>query len=107
MTTANPFAAQSMSSFNSSTELSRQDPAGSSEEEYEADDTLDDMKEEDGEPDGDEEDGTRDRGHSRGSSAEQKDSTGKRKPRITLARGGACVVCRSARAQSCTRPQLI
>lgn len=91
-TTAMPYASHSMSSFSSSASLPQYEPAGSSEEEYDGYDALDDKQE-----DGDEHQGNRDQegGRSRGSSNDQKDGVQKRKPRITLARGGACVVCRS------------
>jgi hypothetical protein len=55
--------------------------------------------EEELDPDGVGEDITEDeekdgRSDSRGSSREVKDCIERRKPRITLARGGACVICR-------------
>ena len=68
---------------------------GSSEGDYETYDTQGDIK--DGEQDQGpgQEDGDEERRDSRGSSNDHKDGIQKRKPRITLARGGACVVCRS------------
>lgn len=81
-----------MSSFSSSASLPQYEPAGSSEGEYEEDDLKDGGQ---GQNQDQDEDGNQERRESRGSSNDQKDGMQKRKPRITLARGGACVVCRS------------
>lgn len=91
MTSAGPFTGRSMSSIDSSASLPRYDQAVESEEEYKGDDVLDDMKEDDEDLD---DDGERPGTGSRGSPNDQKEGLHKRKPRITLARGGACVVCR-------------
>lgn len=92
MTTATTTVAHpsnSMSSFGSSTSLPQYEQAVSDEEGLELDDYLDVMGEED---EGDED---HERHNSQGSAQDQADGVRKRKPRITLARGRACVVCRS------------
>lgn len=91
-TTTIPYISHSMSSFSSSTSLPQYEQAGSSEGEYEAYDAQDDLKETEQGQGQDDED--QERRGSGGSSNDQKDGMQKRKPRITLARGGACVVCR-------------
>lgn len=91
MTPMEPHPSNSMSSFDSSASLPQYEQAGSSEGEYEIYDGLDEMKGDEEDQGGDEDE---ERRGSRGSSNDQKDGIQKRKPRITLARGGACVVCR-------------
>jgi hypothetical protein len=93
-TTTIPYVSHSMSSFSSSASLQQYEPAGSSEGEFETYDTMENLKESDDQG-REQEEGNQERRGSRGSSHDQTDGIQKRKPRITLARGGACVVCRS------------